>query len=121
VPPSVQPQVLARPNVVMAADPPPPYTYWAPAGSTIRNHGNPGIWVAEVNGRQVATYFGDDCGAAQQQTWIGLSRKAIPAALPEAQRRVFEEGEPVTQDLRPNRLNIVIDPKTQTVTRIYCA
>ena len=34
----VRTAVLATPQVVMAADPQPPYTYWAPENSTSRNH-----------------------------------------------------------------------------------
>jgi hypothetical protein len=52
---------LPRPNVIVDANPPPPFTYWAPDGSTIRNHGNPDVWIAYIANRQII-YFGDSCG-----------------------------------------------------------
>ena len=34
--------------------------------------------------------------------------------------RIYETGQPVTQDLRPDRLNIEIDPGSQSVIRLSC-
>jgi hypothetical protein len=34
--------------------------------------------------------------------------------------RIFETGQPVTQDYRPNRLNIEINPDSQAVVRLSC-
>lgn len=62
----------------------------------------------------------DDCGAAERQDWVGRARSDLPAAPDGALWRVYETGQPVTQDLRPNRLNIEIDPDSQTVVRLSC-
>ena len=41
---------LATPNVVMEADPLPPFTYWAPESATIRNHPRmDGVWIAPMD------------------------------------------------------------------------
>lgn len=62
----------------------------------------------------------DDCGAAERQGWIGRPRSDLPPAPAGANWRIFETGQPVTQDLRPERLNIEIDPDSQTVVRLSC-
>ncbi len=62
----------------------------------------------------------DACGAAGRQDWIGRARADLPAAPDGALWRVFETGQPVTHDLRPARLNIEIDPDSQTVVRLTC-
>lgn len=62
----------------------------------------------------------DDCGAAERQDWIGRARSDLPSPPAGANWRIFETGQPVTQDLRPDRLNIEIDPDSQTVDRLSC-
>ena len=62
----------------------------------------------------------DECGAAERQDWIGRARADLPQPPAGALWRVFETGQPVTQDFRPNRLNIEIDPDSQTVVRLSC-
>lgn len=62
----------------------------------------------------------DACGAAERQDWIGRARSDLPPPPAGANWRVFETGQPVTQDLRPDRLNIEIDPERQTVVRLSC-
>lgn len=62
----------------------------------------------------------DACGAAERQDWIGRARSDLPSAPADALWRIYETGQPVTQDLRPNRLNIEIDPDSQTVVRLSC-
>jgi hypothetical protein len=60
---------LAKPNVIMAADPPPPFTYWAPENSTIRNHTRqPGIWIAESEDGSRKYYFGDPMSCVRVST-----------------------------------------------------
>ena len=63
---------------------------------------------------------GDACGAAEQESLVGRSRSELPAAPAGANWRIFETGQPVTQDLRPDRLNIEIAPDAQTVVRLSC-
>ncbi len=62
----------------------------------------------------------DACGAAGRQDWIGRARSDLPPPPAGANWRIFETGQPVTQDLRPDRLNIEIDPDSQTVVRLSC-
>lgn len=77
--------------VSVQADPAPAHTYWAPEGSVIRNQPtNPGIWVAEdLRGERLAYYFGDACGAAERQGWVGQSRSALPELTPSRLVRVI--------------------------------
>ena len=62
----------------------------------------------------------DGCGAAERQGWIGRARSDLPSAPADSLWRIYETGQPVTQDLRPDRLNIEIDPGSQTVVRLSC-
>jgi len=112
---------LPEPAVTMTADPPPPYTYWAPEGSEVRNHpSNPNVWVAFGPGSAVAYYFGDACEAAAKQDWIGRARGDLPEPPTGDEWRIVESGESVLQDLQLDRLNIEIDPQTQRVVSISC-
>jgi hypothetical protein len=61
-----------------------------------------------------------ECGAAERQDWVGRARSDLPSAPLGALWRIYETGQPVTQDLRHNRLNIEIDPEAQTVVRLTC-
>jgi len=62
----------------------------------------------------------DECGAAERQDWVGRARSSLPSAPAGAAWRIFETGQPVTQDYRPNRLNIEINPDSQAVVRLSC-
>lgn len=62
----------------------------------------------------------DSCGAAERQDWVGRARSDLPSPPPGANWRIYETGQPVTQDHRPERLNIEIDPDSQTVVRLGC-
>jgi len=105
----------------MQADPPPPFTYWAPEGAVITNHPHvPGIWFADVDGRRVATYFGDDCHASQMQQLVGEPLQSLPPQPAGAEWRVSCGGCPVNSDLRPDRVNILFDDTTQVVEQIAC-
>lgn len=111
---------LPTPNVTIEADPPPPFTYWAPEGAVIRNHGNPGLWVAFVDGRNVATYFGDQCRASEYQRYVGQPLTAMAAPPEGVELRTSCETCPVNGDLRPNRMNVLFDEATQRITKIAC-
>lgn len=62
----------------------------------------------------------DACGAAERQDWVGRARSSLPAAPAGAVWRIYETGQPVTMDFNASRLNIEIDPDTQTVVRLTC-
>jgi hypothetical protein len=112
--------VLAQPNVTIAADPAPPFTYWAPEGATIRNHPNvPGLWQAFVGGKNVATYFGDACGASRLQAYVGKPLQSFPPSAPGAEVRTACETCPVHDDLRPSRINVIHD-NAETIVKIAC-
>jgi hypothetical protein len=111
---------LPQPNVVLSADPAPPFTYWAPEGAVIRNHGNPGVWVAYVDGRSVATYFGDECRASELQRYIGQRLSAVPTPSDGISVRTSCTTCAVTDDLRRDRLNVVFDEVSQRVVSIAC-
>ena len=104
----------------MEADPPPPFTYWAPEGSIIRNHGNPGLWVAYLNGRNVKTYFGDQCRASTWQHLVGQPVSSVPTPPPGTELRTSCTSCAVNDDLRPNRINVLFDEHTQRITEIAC-
>lgn len=110
---------LPRPNVTVEADPPPPFTYWAPEGSTIRNHGNPGLWVAHLNGQQ-AIYFGDACRASEWQRFVGQPLSSLPPALEGMSIRTYCTTCEKTDDLRADRINVVFEESTQRITEIAC-
>ncbi|WCM27347.1 hypothetical protein NDN01_25760 [Sphingomonas sp. QA11] len=112
---------LAKPNIVMEADPVPPFTYWAPEGATIRNHPRQvGVWVAQGAGQPDRYYFGDQCGASGYQQFVGRSLAEMPSAPTGAVWRTHCSACAVTQDLAMARLNISFDERTQTIDRIAC-
>jgi hypothetical protein len=111
---------LPRPSVVVDADPPPPFIYWAPEGSTIRNHGNPGLLVAHLDdGRQVI-YFGDACRASEWQRYVGQPLTALPPAPAGMTIRTYCTTCAKTDDLRQDRINVVFEEDTQRITEIAC-
>jgi hypothetical protein len=111
---------LAQPNVVVEADPPPPFTYWAPEGAVIRNHGNPGLWVAYLDGRSVEIYFGDQCRASEWQHFVGQPLGAVPEPPAGISVRTSCSTCATTDDLRPDRINVVFDESSQRVVEIAC-
>lgn len=60
----------------------------------------------------------DACGAAALQDRIGLGRTALTDPLPPG-TRIIPPGTAVTQDFRPDRLNIDVDAGGR-ITRIWC-
>ncbi|MET1756508.1 hypothetical protein ABVV53_13775 [Novosphingobium sp. RD2P27] len=115
------PTSLPEPNVVMAANPPPPFTYWAPVGSTIRNHPREAdIWIAEVDGRPAEYYFGDQCHASQYQRFVGQHLDALPEKPANAIWRTACATCAVTSDLQRKRMNIAYEDDTREITAISC-
>lgn len=112
---------LPEPQVVMLADPPPPYTYWAPEGAAIRNHPTqPGIWIAYIGGETGPYYFGDHCEAARRQAWVGRPIEQFAAELP-SNSRVYASGQAVTSNLIWDRLNVMLDKPGGVVLRVECS
>lgn len=112
---------LPTPNVIMEAKPAPPFTYWAPEGSTIRNHSrNSGIWIAQSAGKPDKYYFGDQCQASRYQQFVGRPLAEMPEAPQGAIWRTHCSSCVVTDDLSFDRMNIGFDEKTNTVDAITC-
>jgi hypothetical protein len=112
---------LPEPDVVMEADPPPPFTYWAPEGSTIINHSRSGsTWIAEKDGRPVAYYFGDMCKASTFQRFIGQQLSDFPQPAADAEWRFACTDCAVQSDLNFNRMTISFDEETNIVRSAAC-
>jgi hypothetical protein len=93
---------LAKPNVVMAADPQPSFTYWAPDYATILNHPcQPGIWIAESPGGSRKHYFGDSCRLTGGRGDRGLERRGGSAKgnAPDTDRHV-DRGRDLVPDAK---------------------
>ena len=118
---SGQPSSLPTPAVIMAANPPPPFTYWADAGSTIRNHGRQaGIWIAQAPGKPDRYYFGDRCSASRYQDFVGRPVSEMPAPPAGAEWRSHCVSCAVNQDLRWDRMTITFSDESRTVEAIAC-
>lgn len=102
----------------MAADPPPPFTYWAPEGAVIRN-GAPGVWYAELNGEMKVTYLGDACRASDYQRYVGGPLSGLPEKPEGVAWRVGCATCPRTADLRLDRMNVSFD-ETNRIIEIKC-
>lgn len=112
---------LATPAVTMAADPPPPFIYWAPEGATIRNHPrDAATWIAETADGSRKFYFGDQCRASERQGWIGQTVDVLPKASGEQVWRIGCTTCAQTSDLTRERLNISYDEATRLVVEVSC-
>ena len=112
---------VAKPDVVMAANPQPPFTYWAPEGSTIRNHPDqPGIWIAETTDGAREFYFGDRCRASEFQRYVGKSIDALPEKAAGATWRLICSTCAAESDLHPERMNVSFDQETRMISGISC-
>jgi hypothetical protein len=113
---------LTTPAVRMVADPPPPFTYWAPEGSTVRNHpSEPGIWIAEAATGARTFYFGDQCHASQRQAWVGQSVDALPKKPDGQAWRIACSACVVNSDLQRDRLSVTYDADTRRVVDVTCS
>jgi hypothetical protein len=111
----------AAPSVVMAADPQPPFTYWAPAHSTVRNHPRqPGIWVAESKGGSRKYYFGDQCRASEFQSFVGQSVDALPGRPANTKWRLACSTCAGLSDMDWMRINVTYDQQTRKINDISC-
>jgi hypothetical protein len=63
---------------------------------------------------------GDTCGAAALSHLVGKNKRDIPVPVDPSRRRVACTTCPVTEDLRPWRLNIFYDQKTGVITEVRC-
>ncbi|WEX08496.1 hypothetical protein [Chelativorans sp. AA-79] len=116
-----EPVLLVEPKVVMEADPPPPFTYWAPEGSTIRNHPlDPMTWIAESADRSRKYYFGDQCRASQFQRLVGQPLDALPDKPAGATWRLACSTCAVISDLGRERMNVFYDKDFRAITSISC-
>jgi hypothetical protein len=104
----------------MAANPPPPFTYWAPERSTIRNHPRqPGIWIAETQNGRRKFYFGDQCRASAFQKFVGRTIDALPEKPAGIWRLICSKcGAP--SDLAWTRMNVSYDQETRVIDEISC-
>ncbi len=109
------------PGVTIAANPAPPYAYWAPEGSVIRNHpSSSGIWIAESD-KGAVFYFGDECGASRYQLdTVGTDKATIENLPPEVEVRDYVQGQALIQNLVPTRLNIERDGVAGRILSISC-
>lgn len=67
-----------------------------------------------------ATPARDSCGAAALQALIGRPRTEIPVPLYPDRERVACTTCPITQDYRPDRLDIFFDEATGIIRQIRC-
>lgn len=61
----------------------------------------------------------DACGAAGRQGLLGLDTAALAAMSFPSGTRVIAPGTPVTEDYRPDRLNIDVDASGR-ITGVWC-
>lgn len=112
---------LAEPDVVMEADPPPPFTYWVPEGSTIRNHPRDNsVWIARKDGEHDRYYFGDECSASRYQRFVGHPMEVLAEKPEGAVWRQACTTCAITSDLGRERMSISYDEETRIIERISC-
>ncbi|HYE45735.1 MAG TPA: peptidase inhibitor I78 [Caulobacter sp.] len=62
----------------------------------------------------------DTCGAKPLQYLVGRPKSEIPIPVDPTKRRVACTACPVTQDYRPDRLNIFFDAETGIIKEVKC-
>lgn len=63
---------------------------------------------------------GDTCQAAALQYLVGKNKAEAPAPVDPSKRRVTCSSCAITMDYRPDRLDIVFDKDTGTITAVKC-
>lgn len=107
-------------EVVMTADPAPPWTYWAPEGSTVISHPRQdGVWIAE-DGERATYYFGDQCKASEYQGYVGQKLDQFSSNGFGVELRTACTECAVTSDLRFARLNVWFDEDTDLIKEVSC-
>lgn len=115
------PAQQSEPKVIMEADPLPPFTYWAPENSTIRNHPRlPGVWITETADGPRIYYFGDRCRASEFQGFIGKQLDALPERPADATWRMTCSICAVTSNLGRERMNVFYDDDSREIISISC-
>jgi hypothetical protein len=95
-----------------AAPPPPaPTRYLPPPMAPVQQTPRP---------RPPAVDRSDVCGAKSMQSLIGKQRTEIPVPVDPNRRRVTCTTCPVTQDFRPDRINILYDADTGVIKEVKC-
>ena len=62
----------------------------------------------------------DTCGATDRRHLLGLSRTEAPDPGALSAYRLASTREPITEDLRPERLNIFYDAESNVIVGIKC-
>jgi hypothetical protein len=71
-------------------------------------------------GPPAALMRGDTCGAGALQYLVGKNKSEAPAPVDPSKRRVYCATCAVGADHRPDRLDIVFDADTGTITAVTC-
>ena len=80
---------------------------------------------SQANRMQAEADARDECGASKVAPWIGkdstvLVRSAVAKAAGAASDRWIYPDSVVTQDFRPNRLNVVMEKGTDRIVSAHC-
>ena len=62
----------------------------------------------------------DSCGAAGFQWLVGRPIADVPSQPPGRTWRVYAQGQPVTMDYSPQRMNVEYSQQTQRIVRVWC-
>jgi hypothetical protein len=61
-----------------------------------------------------------DCGAGELQHLVGMRATAVEGMTAPGPVRVYRTGQPITMDLRPDRLNLELDAQGRRILRVFC-
>jgi hypothetical protein len=71
-------------------------------------------------GAAAAPVRGDTCGAGALQYLVGKNKSEAPAPVDPSKRRVYCASCSISKDFRADRLDIVFDQDTGTITAVKC-